>query len=32
MVLFMIGLLLSDLENAKDWGDDHDSRPLEKAR
>ena len=32
MVLFTVGLLLSDLENAKDWGTEHDQRPLEKMR
>jgi peptidoglycan/LPS O-acetylase OafA/YrhL len=32
MVLFMIGLMISDLENAKDWGENHGKRPMEKAR
>ena len=32
MALFLIGLLLSDMENAKDWGVHHDKRPLEVLR
>ena len=32
MALFIAGLLLSDMENANDWGDNHPNRPLEKIR
>jgi hypothetical protein len=32
MVLFIVGLFLSDIENAKDWGAGHDKRPLEIIR
>jgi hypothetical protein len=32
MILFIIGLMISDLENAKDWGEDHSKRQMEKAR
>ena len=32
MTLFVAGLFLADIENAKDWGEDHDKRPLEVIR
>ena len=28
MALFLIGLFMADLENAKDWGENHSQRPF----